>query len=361
MKKIKHDKFIVTLIALIAFCAAILINCTVSAHAFDRYDELPVYGLYCENERTILSEEVKFDLNEERVLLQYELAGLNEETSLCLPFISNCVDLVPPAVYVNEQQVNGEISYGKYIYSFYGKDEAKTAFDDVYSAAALDENLTGTLYTVYPDESQFTVNILRHSGQSLVADHTNSYTSRQKNGKTEYTFDNATPNTILYFYFIGEYFEDNFSCDCKFERETITCKQYVDKFYEEFEEYYKNCGNPPKEFFYSQMAALWDDKGKTTLSRLFFDSYEELKINTLNFTVSGNENISIRISAPVRVGFNANYSPYVYGIKYFNVQNRPVKISVQLSESRPLRARLQFIFKISRQRMYRFDRRKFLF
>lgn len=335
-------KKIIVYVALFVFCTATLSVNTITARAFDYMDVFPFYGLYSDDGQAVASGKVCYDLtdnnlfekNQARVDAEYIIAASESSVDFSIPFISRCYQMQPPKVFVDGRQVEGEIGYGKYHYTVYRDSPITKAIADTFPATLANE-LCGTLYTVFAENEKISVNLKLGEGQSLIYDSTNHYSASFDGVNEQFIFYEAPQGVKFRFFVLGEQADNNFVSNCSFEKRYITCAEYVDIYYEDFKEYYINCGNPEKEYFYSQINAVYGTGNIIGFEDIFLDSFMEYRINTFNFSIAPKAETRVTVSASAGLGYNGNYSPYLYGVSFAAAQKYPAEFSVKLNAEYP--------------------------
>lgn len=340
--KYKNYKTLIICIFIFAFSMVALFGNTIAARAFDYMDAFPFYGLYSDDGQAVVSGKVSYDLtdnalfekNQARVDAEYIIAASESSVDFSIPFISRCCQMQPPKVFIDGRQVEGEIGYGKYHYSVYRDSPITKAIADTFPATLANE-LCGTLYTVIADNEDISVNLKLGEGQSLIYDSTNHYSASFDGVNEQFIFYEAPQGVKFRFFILGEQADNNFVSNCSFEKRYITCAEYVDIYYEAFKEYYINCGNPEKEYFYSQINAVYGTGNIIGFEDIFLDSFMEYRINTFNFSIAPKTETRVTVSASAGLGYNGNYSPYLYGVSFAAAQKYPAEFSVKLNAEYP--------------------------
>ena len=251
----KYKKMTVACVALSLFMLIGLSVpiCKAEAQTFEQ--RIPAYSLYCEDADVIKSGTVKFDMTDSELLEQgtglqkskYRLTGTNHEVEFAIPFISSSRSVPSIAVTVNGQVVEGSIWYGEGVF---GTDNTFDS-DTVYSPT-MDESITGTLYTVIPDNDTITISLLFTDRKSYIYETSNHLSSSHSaDGSHTWTLQNALSQPSYSFFIVGKATGHTFISSCEYQTETLTCKEFIDRQYAKFKEYYDDCGGISVEFFYS--------------------------------------------------------------------------------------------------------------
>ncbi len=338
----KNYKTLFIYIFIFVFCAVALSVNTITACAFDYMDAFPFYGLYSGDGQAVVSGKVRYDLtdnnlfanNQAQVDAEYIIAASDSSVDFSIPFISRYYKMQPPKVFVDGRQVEGEINYGKYHYTVYYDNPISEAIADTFPAR-LESELCGTLYTVFAEKSDILVNLKLGDGQSLIFDRTTNYTASSEAGRKEFLFPETPLGIELRFFILGDQADNNFTSNCTFEKRFITCEEYVDFYYKAFEQYYLNSGNPEKEYFYSQINAVYGTGNIVCFEDIFIKSFREYRINTFNFSIAPKAETRVTVSASAGIGYNGNYSPYLYGVSFAAAQKYPAEFSVKLNAEYP--------------------------
>lgn len=122
--------------------------------------------------------------------------------------------------------------------------------------------------------------------------------------------------------------------EAAYTKETLSCKEYVDRFYLTYKEYYDYLGGVPVGFFYAQLNALFGRDYKT-FKEIFFDSVSAYRLNVFDFKVEAKkaESFTIRYKTKARIGSSAEYTPRIYAFRYDRLDDYPIDYSVRLPEA----------------------------
>lgn len=334
MKIHKFTTLGITLLAFIVTASPVL-----SAQALTVEPTIPTYGLYCENSTPIKSGSENFDFTNDELFSEgkcikqseYHIAAANSKVEFAIPFVASAMNLPDIAVKVNGQKVEGTVWYGcSGFWADYEFDIEKT-----YSPV-LDEGIIGTLYTFTPDSETVTVSLKLDEWKSYIYETTNHYSSSDSAGGSHtWTLNNANSLHEYSFFIFGDSTECSFESSCGYTMQTITCKEFIDKQYEIFEEYYDHNGGVPIELFYSVVNKVIQEKTIISYDELFLRSIDKYRVNAYKFKVSLERDSVISYELPVSIQINFGYKPYVYYVEQRHVGNYPVTYSIKMRDDVP--------------------------
>lgn len=335
----KYKKMTVTCVVLSLF---ILIGlsvpiCQAEAQTFEQ--RIPNYGLYCKDADIIKSGTVEFDMTDSELLEQgtglqkskYQVAGTNHEVEFAIPFISSSRSIPSVSVTVNGQVVEGSIWYGEGVF---GTDNIFD-IETVYSPT-MDENITGTLYTVIPDNDTITISLSFTDRKSYIYETSNHLSSsHSEDGSHTWTLQNALSQPNYSFFIVGEATGHTFTSSCEYQTETLTCKEFIEKQYEKFKEYYDDCGGISVEFFYAIVDRALINKTSIRYNELFFNSIDTYRLNAYKFKVLLDTDSIVDYEIPISVQRNYAFEPMIYLVEHKQVANCPTTYIAELNDNIP--------------------------
>lgn len=246
---------VVMLLSFLMALGALTANTYLNAQAETFEQHIPNYGLYCENSKAIKSGEVKFDLTDAELLSQgkgvtqyeYQVAANDGEVEFAIPFLARSRELPQISVTVNGQAVEGSVWFGDETFGV----ENEFDIENTYSPV-LDESITGTLYTVIPDNDKITISLSYTESKSFIYETSNNLSSTNSaSGSHTWTLRNALSKPSYSFFVFGDPTGNMFDSSCEYQTETITCKEFIERQYKLLEDYYDYNGGVPIETFYS--------------------------------------------------------------------------------------------------------------
>ena len=134
-------------------------------------------------------------------------------------------------------------------------------------------------------------------------------------------FDDPTANT--------------FDSSCEYKTETITCKEFIERQYNLFEEYYDYNGGVPIKFFYAVVNKVLQNKLYISFDNLFFNSIDSMRLNTYKFSMPIEANSVIRYELPVSIQRNYAFKPLIYMAEQKQVGNYATSYTIELSNDIP--------------------------
>lgn len=333
--KIKKLVTLSAVLLVVLFCTPFTISA--QAHTFESV--IPTYGLYCENSELIKSSYVKFDFTDNELFSkgickkrsEYHVSAYNREVEFAIPFVSSAINMPDLAVTVNGQEVEGSVWYG---HSGYWQDY-DFDIDKTYSPF-LDESIIGTLYTFIPDNETITVSLKLNEWKSYIYETTNHYSSyNSADGSHMWTLKEASPLHEYSFFIFGDTTDCTFDSSCGYRTETISCKEFIDKQYKKFEEYYDHIGVVPIELFYSIVNRVIQENTVISHNELFLRSIDTYRVNAYKFEVSLEADAVISYELPIDVHKNYAYDPIIYGVEQKNVGDYNTNYIIKLNGDIP--------------------------
>lgn len=331
----------ILIVAIFLFlCVSFISIPTMTAHAGALEPIISEYGLYSKSD-VITKGSVQYDFTNdeqffERVVeiqSQYMVSASAQEVEFIIPFISAANNVPKFDVKVGGQAVEGSIYYGAPTNGYFGLDDNITEFIDNTYSSVLDENVTGTLYTIAPTTDELNVTITIPDNSCLIYQTSNHYSSTTKKGEISFTMKNALSRTEYCYYIIGES-KGQFTSENGYKEETISCKGFVDKYYKQAQEYLEY-SKLPIEFLYAQMNSLINSTLRYDFDTLFFNSITDYRLNTFRFNVQLEEETVITYASQGKIRLNSYYKPYKYEIEHTRTGSYPIDYKVNLNEATP--------------------------
>lgn len=329
------------LASVIVLLAIVLCNIpfSMSAQAQTFEQRIPNYGLYCKDADVTKSGTVEFDMTDSEQLEQgtglqkseYQVVGTNHEVEFAIPLISSSRSVPSVVVTVNGKVVEGSIWYGEGVF------EADNNFDieTVYSPT-MDESITGTLYTVIPDKDTITISLSFSDRKSYIYETSNYLSSfHSADGSHTWTLRNALSQPSYSFFIVGEATGHTFTSSCEYQTETLTCKEFIDRQYEKFKDYYDDCGGVAVEFFYSIANRALINNTSIRYDELFFNSIDKYRLNAYKFKVLLENDSVISYEIPVKVQRNYSFNPPIYLVGHKQATSCPTTYIAELNSDIP--------------------------
>ena len=300
---------------------------------------IPNYGLYCNDSETITSGKVKFDLTDTELLsrgkgivqYEYQVAANDGEVEFGIPFLAKSFELPQILVTVNGQAVEGSVWFGDEAFCMGNEFDIENTYSPV-----LDESISGTLYTVIPDNETITISLSYTESKSFIYDTSNDFSStRSASGSHTWTLRNALSKPSYCFFVFGDPATNRFDSSCEYQTETITCKEFIERQYNLFEEYYYNNGGVPIELFYAVVNKMLRNKLYMGYENLFFDSIDSIRLNTYKFSMLIEADSVIRYELPVSVQRNYAFEPLIYMAEQKQIGNYATNYTIKLSSENP--------------------------
>lgn len=339
--KIKTFKILLSLV--IVYLLSISNNSQICFAQIECFADVrpPTYDLYCENSEIISSANISYDLSDNDLFLQgyaqvnfeYSVSADNQNIEFTIPFISSATDVPDFEVLANDKVIYGEVFYGSNFYNYFPKDKLRQAIKNTNSST-LKENAIGTLYTIYPNESQTTVTINLNEIAGMIYD--NYYTSSSVNIERRMILqiNNAT-KTEQAFFIIGEQSDKALTSSSKFTKEKMTCMQYLERNFEINKDYYDNYNNLSIDFFISQINRILKNKSICNYNDFFFNSINMSRLNLYKFTTNVRENTKINYSMQAKLQLDNTYNPRIYYLHHTSIGKHPTKYIVKSNANAP--------------------------
>lgn len=330
---------VVMLLSLVVALVALSANTYLNAQAQTFEQSIPNYGLYCNNPEMITSGKVKFDLTDTELLSQgkgvaqyeYQVAANDGEVEFAIPFLARARELPQISVTVNGKAVEGSVWFGDEAFWIENEFDIEKTYSPV-----LDDSITGTLYTVIPDSETITISLSYTEFKSFIYETSNHLSSTDSaSGSHTWTLHNALSKPSYCFFVFGDPTGNTFDSSCEFQTETITCKEFIERQYNLFEDYYDYYGEVPMEVFYSVVNKVLQNKMYMSYDRLFFDAVDSMRLNAYKFSIPIEADSVIRYEMPVSVQRNYAFKPVIYMAEQKQVGNYATSYTIELSSDIP--------------------------
>lgn len=330
---------VVMLLSLLMACGALTVNTYLIAQAQTFEQRIPNYGLYCSDADVIKSGTVKFDMTDSELLEQgagkqkseYCIAETNHEVEFTIPFISSARNVPTISVAVDGRTIEGSIWYGEGVFGTDNSFDIET----VYSPT-IDESITGTLYTVIPDKDTITISLSFTDIKSYIYETSNHLSSSHSaDGSHTWTLHNALSQPNYSFFIVGKATGHTFISSCEYQTETLTGKEFIDRQYEKFKEYYDECGGISVEFFYSIVNRALRNGTSIRYNELFFNSIDAYRLNAYKFKVLLDTDSIVDYEIPISVQRNYAFEPMIYLVEHKQVANCPTTYIAELNDNIP--------------------------
>ena len=306
------------------------------AQTYYQEQVISTYGLYTHNPEIIKSGMVKFDLTNAELLSnsngfkrsEYQVKATNKEVEFAIPFISSARNVPQISITVGGQEVTGRVWYGESIAMV----DKEFVYKKTYSPD-LDESIMGTLYSIIPNSDTVTVDLKFTKCRGFIYDTSNkSSASHSIDGSYSWTLEEALSKNNYSFYILGEQTDYAFECSSSYKTETISCKQFVNRFYEDYKELYEEGGAVSKEVFYSVMNKVLNTDTIMSFDELFFHSADIFRVNAYKFSITLENDAIISYEMPISVLPNHKYKPYIYLVEQKKVGEYSTKYFIELND-----------------------------
>ena len=300
----------------------------------------PNFSLYSNTPEVIASGEVSYDTTlfspTDGTVAEHSVyhisATAGQTLNFSIPFLSSAIDLPPFDVEVNGKAVNGSVYYGDSIFDFSDNFDYTEAISKVRSSE-LDSSASGTIYVIRPTDSSFTVHLKRQDEQALIYESAGRQTSTSDSGGLTLTME-STRSEFVFYVTNGDFSEFSI-IGAEYDREPLSHKDFVDRYYLLFQEFYDQAGAPPIEFFYSLMN-IASERYTYNFDDFFFSSYTTRRCNTYNFSiVAESEDVVITYDTLATVQPNNRFSPIAYLVEQIRTTSCPIEYSFELSVDYP--------------------------
>ena len=329
-------KTILSILVLSLMSSFILPNSAKQVNAATYYENFPTYSLFTK-ESIIEKEIVSYDIAtvsnymiDEN--LTYEIVPEPNSThDFYIPFASTIYQIPNIEVKLNDKIIETELLYGDSWHLYRSDNSIEQAISKAYKPL-IDENLTGTLYTVTAGSNELTITYKKSPEQTLIYDCGNSYRSSLDDNCVTYT-TNVTQGQEYTIFVVGDNLEI-FETENTYTTSRLTCKQYIDNNYLAWEDFYTEC-NVDKGYLYSEMSRAIYNKATIRSDELFlnFDNY---KLNFFKFSIEFKQSINtITYSQKARIQGNNLYDPIVYMFERKKAANYLTEYSVKMTSDFP--------------------------
>ena len=330
-------------VALIAFISCLFPCVRIDAQAQSFMFHIPAFSLYSASADTIQRGEVSYDLgnfdpNTCKVTEKsvYHISATEGQTlEFSIPFVSSAINVPDFDVQVNGEAVNGTIRYGEKFVHYSDDFDLNAAFENIYSSE-LDASITGTLYIFTPQQDTFTLETQISPNQNVIYQTSNSHTGSESSETFSIIMNNALSLSEYAFFVTNGDFAEISVTGAEYVKETLSCKAFIDRYYAVYKDFYDECGNPPIEFFYSQMDRVLKGRLNYSFDEIFFDSLSAFRFNTYQFRISNPDSeFSIVYDMITDIQANHIFSPAVYLIEQVRMGNYLIEYSLSLSDQFP--------------------------
>ncbi len=228
--------------------------------------------------------------------------------------------------------MDGTVNYGDRIFDLSDNFDHTKAINSIRSSK-IDSSASGTLYIIKPTDSSFTVHLNYESDQALIYQSSRRLTS--VNGIDGFTITMESSQSEYAFYVTNGDFTEFSTIGAEYERESLSQKDFIDRYYLMFQEFYDKAGSPPIEFLYSLMN-IAAEQYYYDFDDFFFYSYTIRRMNTYNFSiVAESEDVTIAYDTVATVQANGQFSPVVFLVEQIRTTSCPIKYSFELSKEYP--------------------------
>ena len=335
----KTMKCVFMLLSLLMALGALTANTYLNAQAETFEQSISNYGLYCNDSETITSGKAKFDLTDTELLSQgkgvvqyeYQVAANSGEVEFAIPFLARARELPQISVTLNGKAVEGSVWFGDEAFWMDNEFDIENTYSPV-----LDKSITGTLYTVIPDNETITISLSYTESKSFIYETSNHLSSTHSaDGSHTWTLHNALSKPSYCFFVFGDPTANTFDSSCEYQTETITCKEFIERQYNLFDDYYDYNGGVPIEIFYSVINKVLQNKLYMSYDSLFFNSVDSIRLNAYKFSIPIETDSVIKYELPVSVQRNYAFKPLIYMAEQKQVGNYATSYTIELSSNNP--------------------------
>lgn len=328
------------LLTVIAIISSILISTSPIANAQTFTVRTPNFSLYSDTPEVIKRGEVIYDTSRfspiDGIVAEHSVyhvsATIGQTLNFSIPFLSSAIDLPPFDVDVNGKTINGIVNYGDTFFDFTNEFDYIEAICATRSSV-LDNSASGTLYIIKPTESSFTVHLKYQNGQALIYESAGRQSSTSDANGITMTME-STQSEYAFYVTNGDFTEFS-TIGAEYVRESLSQKDFVDRYYLLFQEFYEDTGTPPIEFFYSLMNMV-SEQYTCKFDDFFYSSYALQRFNTYNFSIiAETEDVVITIDTVATVQPNSRFSPAAYLVEQIRTTSCPIEYSFELSREYP--------------------------
>lgn len=306
---------------------AIIPLTTITANAMTYDLHIPSYGLYCENQNTDILGKVRYVIDGNGKAVQYSeyTVNANNDLTLYVPFISKAYELPETNITVNGKAVKSEVCYGE---RYFHNDILR------FYSCDIDENLTGTLYTLTTDNESLTVEFKTYENQNFVYLLPYNRMSQKNNGEYSYTLNNVQAEALYQIFVTNGDFEE-LNCNAQITKENLSVKEYIDRYFADAEYYYSEEKITP-DLLYALINRAIENNVNYDFFDFFFSSFSEQRINAYKIDLqSDTESNVIAYSMPVDVQKNNGLNPAIFMIEQTATGNYNINYTIELNGELP--------------------------
>lgn len=262
----------------------------------------------------------------------YISASAGQTLNFSIPFLSSAIDLPSFDVAVNGKAIKGSVYYGDTLFDFSDDFNYIEAIESTRSSE-LDTSASGTLYIIKPQDNSFTVHLKRLNEQALIYESAGRQTSTSNADGLTMTME-TTRSELAFYVTNGDFIEFNI-VGAEYDKEPLSQKEFIDRYFLYFQDLYDETGAPPIEFFYSLMNIV-SEKYTYSFDDFFFSSYTKRRCNTYTFSfIAESDNIVISYDTTATIQANSRFSPVVYLVEQIHTASYPIKYSFALNAEYP--------------------------
>ncbi len=330
-------KKITLVYATILSLMACLFTPVITASAMTFEEHISSFSLYCED-NVIKRESVEYKVSsvtDKKIsgTVDYLIEGAQgEDYTFYIPV--NCrYDEVPQY----DVKVDGTTVPLKYLYGeptmLYKSDGSIEKAIERSSFGNVDESIMGTLYKFTANSSKMTVSFDLEEKQSVIFQNggSNLQSTSGINGYS-YTVDTTAGQEYSMFVTRGDVAE--IDATATFEKESKSCKAYIDENYYPYEDAYREF-HIPIELIYSKMTKQLNDKGMVGYHD-FFWSRQGYHLNFYTFTLTlAKPSVGISYTEETMLQTNSAFEPPIYLFERTKSGSYPTDYAIQMTQELP--------------------------
>ena len=323
--------YLITIIGLIALCVATLFYPNAHTEAFSDVIAYPTVGLHCAQPNKIVSASEKFVLSQDSLSSDFNAVKeseykviANKDVAFQIPFFSSFYEVPQFDVTVNGNKISGKVFYGEIALKY---QQSSTYFSPVNNdntiikqmlncaySTVLDDNIIGVAYTLTPDNDNVNVEFELAQACGYIYDDVNIRSNTAlDDGRISLIYDGAMSHKEYKYFFAGENSVIDFYSNCRYEKHTVTFKQFIDANFSQMN-FTNAWGDSSIDYLYSLANKLIDQKNGVKYRDFFNYSFHRVSLNIFRFTLPFDGEATVRYSNEATLQRNCGFSPTVYTI-----------------------------------------------
>ncbi len=318
-----RNKVKLSTIFLTIFLALTIPFSATTANAMTFENPIPAFGLYCDNQTAHIHGKVKYVIDENGQAIQhskYTINTNNENVTLYIPFIADAFNI--PQIDID---VEGKICYGEPYSLFTDRLNYEFYTTDI-------GEMTGTIYTLNSNSESFTIDFTMLENQNYIYRLTNNYSENGNDRHHTYNVNNAQTD-IPYEIFILNGDCSEFSSSAEITKETVTIKEYIDKYLVKLEDYFEPLGTAAPDFLYAITKQALASNTNYDFFDYFLHSYTRLRL--IAYKIEVQPSCTIEYSMSVDAQKNSSFTPSIYMTEVTATGNYSIDYTIELNSSLP--------------------------